>query len=140
MLLISNNLGVLPKPFFPQGTGRDYEMSPYLSALADFRDDFTVISGLSHPGVVGGHSTEASAASTSLSRTPCGAVTHPTRKPGANVFEIDDLFFGDFSFINHYFIVNDNFTILDNDFLILDNDFLIFKDLLAIDYCATIGP
>jgi hypothetical protein len=58
MLLISNNLGVLPKPFFPQGTGRDYELSPYLSALVDFRSDFTVFSGLSHPGVVGGHSTE----------------------------------------------------------------------------------
>ena len=58
MLLISNNLGVLPKPFFPQGTGRDYELSPYLSALAEFRNDFTVFSGLSHPGVVGGHSTE----------------------------------------------------------------------------------
>ncbi|HRH98974.1 MAG TPA: DUF1552 domain-containing protein, partial [Prosthecobacter sp.] len=58
MLLISNNLGVLPKPFFPQGTGRDYELSPYLSALADFRSDFTVFSGLSHPDVNGGHSTE----------------------------------------------------------------------------------
>lgn len=58
MLLISNNLGVLPKPFFPQSAGRDYELSPYLAALADFRDDFTVFSGLSHPGVVGGHSTE----------------------------------------------------------------------------------
>jgi hypothetical protein len=58
MLLISNNLGVLPKPFFPQGSGRDYELSPYLSALTEFRNDFTVFSGLSHPGVVGGHSTE----------------------------------------------------------------------------------
>ena len=58
MLLISNNLGVLPKPFFPQGSGRGYELSPYLSALADFRDDFTVFSGLSHPDVNGGHSTE----------------------------------------------------------------------------------
>ncbi|MEP6673008.1 MAG: DUF1552 domain-containing protein [Chthoniobacter sp.] len=58
MLLISNNLGVLPKPFFPAAAGRDYELSPYLSALADFRRDFTVCSGLSHPGVVGGHSTE----------------------------------------------------------------------------------
>ena len=58
MLLISNNLGVLPKPFFPQATGRDYELSPYLAPLAEFRNDFTVFSGLSHPGVVGGHSTE----------------------------------------------------------------------------------
>lgn len=58
MLLISNNLGVLPKPFFPATAGSDYELSPYLNTLAEFRDDFTVFSGLSHPGVVGGHSTE----------------------------------------------------------------------------------
>ena len=58
MLLISNNLGVLPKPFFPQTAGPDYELSPYLNVLADFRRDFTVISGLSHPAVNGGHSTE----------------------------------------------------------------------------------
>ena len=58
MLLISNNLGVLPKLFFPKSAGREYELSPYLAALADFRNDFTVFSGLSHPGVVGGHSTE----------------------------------------------------------------------------------
>jgi hypothetical protein len=58
MLLISNNLGVLPKPFFPEQTGRDYPLSPYLADLADFRKDFTVISGLSHPDVDGGHSTE----------------------------------------------------------------------------------
>ena len=58
MLLISNNLGVLPKPFFPDSSGRDYELSPYLQDLSKFRDDFTVISGLSHPDVDGGHSTE----------------------------------------------------------------------------------
>ena len=58
MLLVSNNLGVLPKPFFPRTTGRNYEISPSLATLAKFRDDFTVFSGLSHPGVVGGHSTE----------------------------------------------------------------------------------
>ena len=58
MLLISNNLGVLPGPFFPKTSGIDYELSPYLSELSDFRNDFTVISGLSHPDVAGGHSTE----------------------------------------------------------------------------------
>ena len=58
MLLISNNLGVLPKPFFPETSGREYVLSPYLSILADFRNDLTVFSGLSHPGVEGGHSTE----------------------------------------------------------------------------------
>ena len=56
MLIIANNLGVLPKYFFPQTAGRDYELSPYLSALAEFRSDFTVFSGVSHPGVTGGHS------------------------------------------------------------------------------------
>jgi hypothetical protein len=58
MLIIANNLGVLPKFFFPQGAGRDYELSPYLSELSEFRNDFTVFSGLSHPGVSGGHSAD----------------------------------------------------------------------------------
>jgi hypothetical protein len=58
MLLISNNLGVLPQHFFPKEKGADYTLSPYLKELAAFRNDFTVFSGLSHPAVVGGHSTE----------------------------------------------------------------------------------
>jgi hypothetical protein len=58
MLLISNNLGVLPKLFFPRGEGLGYEASPYLQELSEYRQNFTVFSGLSHPGVVGGHSTE----------------------------------------------------------------------------------
>lgn len=58
MLLISNNLGVLPNHFFPSTPGHDYELSPYLLGLAEYRQDFTVFSGLSHPDVDGGHSTE----------------------------------------------------------------------------------
>ena len=58
MLIIANNLGVLPKYFFPEGAGRDYTLSPYLNVLADWRKEFTVFSGLSHPGVSGGHSTD----------------------------------------------------------------------------------
>lgn len=58
MLLISNNLGVLPWHFFPKDSGPDYTLSPYLEELRDHRKDFTVFSGLSHPAVVGGHSTE----------------------------------------------------------------------------------
>jgi len=58
MLIIANNLGVLPKNFAPQGVGRDYQASPYLSLLADVRHEFTVFTGLSHPGVTGGHSTD----------------------------------------------------------------------------------
>ena len=58
MLIISNNLGVLPEPFFPQDVGEGYALSPYLENLATFRNDFTIFSGLSHPAVAGGHSTE----------------------------------------------------------------------------------
>jgi hypothetical protein len=55
MLGICNNLGVLPKAFFPEGTGRDYTPSPYLKLLEEHRADFTVPSGVSHPFVDGGH-------------------------------------------------------------------------------------
>lgn len=58
MLVIANNIGVLPKFFFPERAGRDYDLTPYLSELAAFRADFTVFTGLSHPGVTGGHSTD----------------------------------------------------------------------------------
>lgn len=58
LLLISNNLGVLPKLFFPPTSGSGGELSPYLEILREHRQDFTVCSGLSHPGVTGGHSTE----------------------------------------------------------------------------------
>jgi hypothetical protein len=58
MLLISNNLGVLPQHFFPKDKGAGYTPSPYLKELAAFKSDFTIFSGLSHPAVTGGHSTE----------------------------------------------------------------------------------
>ncbi len=58
MLIISNNLGVLPQHFFPKDKGPGYAPSLYLKELAAFRNDFTVCSGLSHPAVTGGHSTE----------------------------------------------------------------------------------
>jgi hypothetical protein len=58
MLIIANNLGVLPKLFFPTTTGRNYQLSTYLEHLSPHRNDFTVFSGLSHPGVTGGHSTD----------------------------------------------------------------------------------
>lgn len=58
MLVIVNNIGVFAKPFFPVESGRGYPLSPYLMALAAHREDLTVFSGLSHPGVTGGHSTD----------------------------------------------------------------------------------
>ena len=55
MFCICNNLGVLPRPFFPEDAGRDYTPSPYLKLLQEHRADFTVLSGVSHPNVDGGH-------------------------------------------------------------------------------------
>ena len=55
MVCINTPLGVHPANFFPEKAGRDYELSPYLEVLKDFRDDFTVISGLSHPDVGPSH-------------------------------------------------------------------------------------
>ncbi len=52
---ICNNIGLLPENFFPHGEGRDYAPSPYLERLASHRNEFTVFSGVSHPGVDGGH-------------------------------------------------------------------------------------
>lgn len=55
MFCICNNLGVLPDRFFPTDAGRDFTLSPYLRLLQEHRADFTVLSGVSHPGVDGGH-------------------------------------------------------------------------------------
>jgi hypothetical protein len=60
MLAICNNLGVLPGKFFPKNGGREYELSPYLQQLAESREHFTVLSGVSHPGVDGSHSSDVS--------------------------------------------------------------------------------
>ena len=55
MVCINTPLGLHPPYFFPEKAGTDYELSPYLEVLKDFRDDFTVISGLSHPDVGPSH-------------------------------------------------------------------------------------
>ncbi len=55
MFGICNNLGLRPDLFFPKDTGADYTLSPYLQHLKDYRQDFTVFSGVSHPNVDGGH-------------------------------------------------------------------------------------
>jgi len=60
MLSICTNLGVLEQNFVPATAGDDYELTPYLETLKDFRKQFTVLSGTSHPDVTGGHSAEAS--------------------------------------------------------------------------------
>lgn len=55
MFAICNNLGLLPNLFFPSDSGPDYTLSPYLELLKEHRQHFTVLSGVSHPNVDGGH-------------------------------------------------------------------------------------
>src|SRR3954470_1416710 len=55
MVCICTPLGVHPPAFFPQKAGKDYPLSPYLEVLGDFRNDFTVMSGLAHPEVGPSH-------------------------------------------------------------------------------------
>ena len=60
LICINTTLGLRTENLFPTQAGRDYELTPYLEAIKEFRDDFTVCSGLSHPQVDGGHVAEAS--------------------------------------------------------------------------------
>lgn len=57
---VSLALGLHNPYLVPQGAGRDYQPSRYLEPLQDIREDFTIVSGSSHPGVTGGHTAEGS--------------------------------------------------------------------------------
>lgn len=57
---ISLALGLHNPNLVPETSGRNYKPSRYLTGLGDLRNDFTVVSGTSHPGVSGGHSAEGS--------------------------------------------------------------------------------
>ena len=57
---VSLSLGLHNPNLVPEGAGADYKPSRYLQSLQDLRQDFTVVSGSSHPGVTGGHTAEGS--------------------------------------------------------------------------------
>ena len=58
MVAIETNMGILPQFFFPEAAGRDYALTPYLERLAAYRNNLTVFSGVSLPGVTGAHAAE----------------------------------------------------------------------------------
>jgi len=58
MFAICNNLGLLERNFQPKGAGRDYVPSEYLQVLQEHRNDFTVLTGISHPAVDGAHKSD----------------------------------------------------------------------------------
>ena len=80
MLAIETNMGILPQFFFPEKAGKDYKLSPYLERLGKYREQFTVFSGCSHPGVTGAHAAE----KCFLTGTP-----HPERGGFRNGVSID---------------------------------------------------
>ncbi len=82
MFCICNNLGVLPGPFFPKDAGRDYTPSPYLKLLQEHRADFTVLSGVSHPFVDGGHPSDIAFLT---------AAPHPASSSFRNTISLDQL-------------------------------------------------
>lgn len=55
MVAINVGLGLHAPNIIPAQSGRNYQLPTYLKVIEDLRDDFTVISGASHPSVGGGH-------------------------------------------------------------------------------------
>jgi hypothetical protein len=60
MVAVCTTLGIHGPHLFPTQAGADYTPPPYLEALGEFKRELTVFSGVSHPDVDGGHSSEAS--------------------------------------------------------------------------------
>lgn len=60
LVAIQTNQGIMPHLFFPEKSGKGYPPSPYLEILKPVGSELTVFSGLSHPGVDGGHANEQS--------------------------------------------------------------------------------
>ena len=58
MVCIQTNQGIMPQFFFPEKAGRDFALPPYLEKLSAHRSQMTVLSGVSLPGVTGGHQAE----------------------------------------------------------------------------------
>ena len=53
ILFICNSLGFLGTHFYPKTAGKDYSMPNYFEKFAGIKDQFTIFSGLEHPGLLG---------------------------------------------------------------------------------------
>lgn len=82
MVAINFGLGIHLPHLVPAQAGRDYTLTPYLEELKAYREQFTVISGTSHPGVDGGHLAEKSFLTT---------VPHPGSASFKNAISLDQL-------------------------------------------------
>ncbi len=83
MVCICAPLGIHGPNLFPAEPGRDYKPTPYLEVLREFREEFSIISGLSHPGVDSSHDSIYSYLT---------AAPHPERRAGfQNSISMDQL-------------------------------------------------
>jgi len=82
MVAICSPLGIHTPHLFPAEAGRGYKATPYLEPLQPLRDKFTVISGLMHPDVDGGHSAEKSFLT---------GAAHPGQPSFQNTVSVDQL-------------------------------------------------
>jgi hypothetical protein len=82
MVAIETNMGIMPQFFFPEKSGSDYALTPYLEKLAVHRGQMTIFSGTSHPGVTGAHAAE----KCFLTATP-----HPERGGFRNGVSLDQV-------------------------------------------------
>lgn len=82
MIAINLGLGLHAPNIVPKTAGRDYEMTPYLKVVEKFRNDFTFISGTSHPEVGGGHFS---------SKSFLTAAKHPNSAGFRNSISLDQL-------------------------------------------------
>lgn len=82
MVAINFGLGLHAPHLVPAQAGRDYTLTPYLEELKAYREQFTVISGTSHPGVDGGHLSEKSFLTTA---------PHPGSASFRNTISLDQL-------------------------------------------------
>src|SRR5215207_677586 len=80
MVAINIPLSFIPEKFFPQQSGPNYRLSPYLEPGAALRNEFTVFSGVIHPAVDGGHSAEKSFLT---------AAPHPGARTFKNTISLD---------------------------------------------------
>lgn len=82
MVAINIGLGLHSPNLVPEQAGHDYTLTPYLRTLEGFRNDLTLLSGVSHPGVDGGHSAEKSFLT---------AAPHPGSASFKNTISMDQL-------------------------------------------------
>jgi len=80
MVAICAPLGIHTPNLFPKTAGTDYEVTPYLEPLQSVRDKFSVISGLMHPLVDGGHNAE---------RSFLTGAAHPGQPSFRNTISVD---------------------------------------------------